>query len=322
MGEGMGRLLDAEQIPAELWDAHEKTLIIPSELAAAFVGIVERRDMLRHLRKNDADGPIGGASQEETEIHFVNRLDGSLARIQLVLLDPNEELDTASDTLLARLSGGVTCIADAPCGAGAAVLSALAVVARLRKLEVLPRVPLEIRLVAADISSHARDLAREMLDAMRPTLEEQAINVSVEWIEWDATSVASNTHFVRRVVVTSDSCARKLLLVANFSGFLSLPGKQKATDPQLQELFRYFAGPESAALWLEPDHNPATKQGGVADWLIKTVKEKWGWFARISEKLGRDHLGFIARARFRTLLRGGTARVNACVVPVVLDPEL
>ncbi|HVI26997.1 MAG TPA: hypothetical protein VM576_12565 [Xanthomonadaceae bacterium] len=316
----VARLLDPKQIPENLWDRSTEVLHIPEQIAAVYLGIVDARG-IRGLLAGFDGGPIGGLSREETESHFVNRLDGSLARVQLALLDPRHELENTSDTLLLPLSGGSTCVADAPCGAGAGVLGLLSVVADLRRSDVLPRIPLDVKLVAADISSHARELGVEMLEALRPFLEEQAINVSVEWIEWDATNVASNTHFVRRTIVASDSCARKLLLIANFSGFLSLPGKRKEAHPQLGELFRYFATDDAAALWLEPDHNSATARGGVLDAFLKFAREKIARFARISEKLGGEKFGYLARARFRTLLRGGNARVGACVVPIDLGAQ-
>lgn len=313
----MARLLDPKHIPEFLWDRAGEVLHIPEQIADAYLGVVDARG-IRGLLADLEDGPVGGASKEETESHFVNRLDGSLARVQLALLDPRHELENTSDTLILPLSGGTTCVADAPCGAGAGVLSLLSVVADLRRSDILPRVPLDVKLVAADISPHARELAGEMLKGVRPFLEEQAINVSVEWIEWDATNVASNTHFVRRTIVASDSCARKLLLIANFSGFLSLPGKRQEAHPQLGELFRYFATDDAAALWLEPDHNPAIARGGVLDAFLKFVRERIARFARISDKLGAEKFGFVARARFKTLLRGGSARVGACVVPIDL----
>lgn len=314
----MGRILEADLIPVELWNNNKQLLVIPEALRSAFLGVVGRRNISSLLEQDIEDGPIGGGSREDTERHFVNRFDGSLARLQLALLDPANELDETSDTLLLRLSGGATCIADAPCGACAGALSSLVLVAVLRANGVLPRIPLDIKLLAADISAHAHGLGQEMMDAVLPFLEEQAITVCVDWVTWDVTCAMSNAQFVRQVVVTTNVCKGKLLLVTNFSGFLAMSGKTKAAEPQLTELFKFFSGVDSAAIWLEPTHNSATKQGGVVDWLIKIINEKWRWFAKLSEKLDRDNRGFTTQAQFLPLLRNGVAWVRLCVTPIDL----
>ena len=317
----MTRLLDPGSIPTSLWDANTQVLSIPGHLATAYIDTVDSRG-IRHLllnleAKND-DGPIGGGSREETERHFVNRMDGSVARVLLALLDPRNELDASSDTLISPFSGGVPCVTDVPCGAGAGVLSILSSIAVLRESGVLPRIPLNVHLVAADISSHATDLANEMLDRIRQSLADQAIHVEVEWIVWDATDTASNTNLVRRAVIASSVSSKKLLLVANFSGFLSQPGKRRQVDPQLEELFRYLAGENSLALWLEPDSKAVSSGGALFSWLIREARSRWAWFAKISDLLSDEDSGFCSRARFNSILRGGLARVATRVVPVNL----
>lgn len=91
----------------------------------------------------------------------------------------------ASNAFIQTLSGNRVCIADAPCGAGAAALAFLSVIAELRACEVLPRQPLDIRLIGAELSEPAGAYASELFEEVRIFLESQAIFVEAEFIRWD-----------------------------------------------------------------------------------------------------------------------------------------
>jgi len=67
------------------------------------------------------------------------------------------------------LAGNRVTLIDAPCGARAAALSFLANIAALRERDVLPREPLDIRVLG--ISETARNYANELYCEMRPSLK-------------------------------------------------------------------------------------------------------------------------------------------------------
>lgn len=309
----MTRMLKPEQLPPCLWSAESQLLQLPVSLGQAFEIAVDAKGIRGLLQNAGDEGPIGGRSEEETHSHFVNRFDGSSARLQLAFLDPHDHLAETSNVILSRLSGGITCFVDAPCGAGAGFLSLLLTTARLRELDVLPRIRLEVRLVAADVSDSARALANDLLDSVRGILEEQAIFVEAEWMPWDVTSEKSTVDLNKQAARKSNGCKANLLLVANFSGYLVGNSKLKAADPQLYELFKYFSDDDSFAVWVEPKTNQALARGGLFDWIFKKASSKWQWFARLGNGLTDAIPAFRSEANFKPILRSGSSTARVCV---------
>jgi len=314
-----GRLLKPSSLPSSLWDSANGVLNLPRALAETYERLVERHGLRELATMRDAKNPpVGGLDQERSDQHFAQAFDGSCARAQLALLDPKNDAPRASNAFISSLAGNTTSLTDSPCGAGAAAFSFLTTVAELRAEKILPREPLHIYLIGAELSGPARAYAQEMLVELRSALEEQAIFVKAEWLEWDVTSALSNTDLVQRMTLTSEHSARRLLVIANFNAFLEKAGKKKEAKPQLEELLRHSSGHNSMAIWIEPDMNPATV--GLFPWLRELLKGTWRLFAREhSDESGSDPLPRSA-ARFRLpLLPDKTARVRLAVVAIDLD---
>jgi hypothetical protein len=275
--------LDPAKLPKNLWDPDTGLLHIPENLARCYEALIDRHGLreLAGSRTRD-DSPIGGIDQVSTDKHFAQQFDNSVARAQLSLTNVTGEVNAASDALVRALSGGAICLTDAPCGAGAASLAFLSTIAELRKQDVLPRMPLEVRLLGAEISPFARDYARQLLEDMRPFLETQAIFLSEQLLEWDATDRLSNTDLIQAMVRGCPELNKRLLVIANFSGFLSQRGKQKDVEPQLEELFRHTSGPGNVAIWIEPQMNKVNSDGGIFHWLAQLTPQKWRRFAQLA----------------------------------------
>lgn len=309
----MTRMLKPDHLPVCLWDRDQQILRLPPVLARAFEAAVDARSLRELLSDGDADGPVGGRSEDDTFAHFVNRFDGSSARLQLAFLDPHDHLATTSNVILSRLSGGTTCFIDAPCGTGAGFLSLLLTVARLREVGVLPCMRLDVKLVAADVSDSAREIAADLLNSVNDVLEEQGIFVHAEWPAWDVTSEASTVELNKLAIRMADGCKSNFLLVANFSGFLVGENKLKEAEPQLYELFKYFSGEDSFSVWIEPKTREATRRGGLLDQLFVLAGSKWSWFAKIADDLSEAISAFKSEANFQSILRGRAATVRVCV---------
>jgi hypothetical protein len=275
-------LLDPESLPATLWDKDKKFLYLPEKFSAAYARLVDRYN-LRALAtsRTEKDSPTGGISKADTEQHFAQQFDNSAARAQLALTDVTGNVTNVSDALVRALSGNTIVITDAPCGAGAATFAFLCAIAELRAYAVFPRMRLEVRLIGAEISEHARFLAMEMLHELRPYFESQAIFVEAKFYYWDVTNKLSTTDLNKATVCAGGSKSNHLLVVANFSGFLSMPGKLTASKAQLEEMFRYCSGAESVAVWLEPQMNFATHNGGILQSISQWIKDKWHDFSRV-----------------------------------------
>ena len=105
--------------------------------------------------------------------------------------------------------------------------------------------------------------------------EAQAIFVEEVFLPWDVTDSLSNADLIRQATIKSANVCQKLLVIANFNGFLQRNGKRNDAEPQIEELFRHASGPNSVAIWIEPDMNRATAQNGLFQWLKGLVSTTW-----------------------------------------------
>jgi len=279
VGKSQMRLLAPELIPDSLYDKVRQILRLPEMLACIYRAMIVSHGLIPLSRSRDPKNPpIGGINKAQTDQHFAQAFDGSVARTQLALLDPKSDVSSASNAFIKALSGNKICIADAPCGAGASVMSLLATIAELRLKSVLPRQPLDINIVGAEISEYARAYAQEIFQKMQGPLSEQGININAQFMSWDVTDQLSNTALIRQITLSSAGSNKTLLVIANFNGFLSQGGKQKKADPQLSELFRHVSLTESVAIWIEPAMNAAVSEGGLLHRIkniVQNIMKPW-----------------------------------------------
>ncbi len=314
------RLLDTELLPSTLWDREGQYLRLPNEFAAAYERLVDRY-ALRTLAtsRTPEDSPTGGIGKVETEQHFAQQFDNSAARAQFALSNVTGDVISVSNALIRALSGNTICITDAPCGAGAATYAFLCAIAELRAHSVFPRMRLDVFMIGGEISDYARTIAKEMLSELRPYLESQAIFVEAEFHPWDVTIDLSTTDLMNAAARASKAGCKRLVVVANFSGFLSLPGKLKASKPQLAELFRYSSGADHVAVWLEPQMNFATSEGGLFPSIAQWAKDSWHRFARVIGVDGHGASFVKSEANFQSTLTPGRLRpIRLAVMPLDL----
>lgn len=275
------RILQVEQFPTSLWDGAAGCICLPPDLADAYESLIDKYSLRDLAAARDPNNPpVGGLDQKKTDQHFAQAFDGSVARTQLALIDPHDVIPHVSDAFLTALAGNATVLADCPSGAGAAGLGFLTSIAELRRAEVLPREPLDVQLISAEISEPARTYANELLELVRPSLESQAIFVKATNQHWDVTDTISNTDLIQTIVRASSGNVKCLLVIANFNGFLEKERKRTESQPQLEELFRHVSGDQSAAIWIEPAMNTVTQSGGLFGWLRKQVSGPWLRFTR------------------------------------------
>ncbi len=316
------RLLPLDQIPALLWDAEHGIIILPQVLASAYAIIITERALGKLAMSRDRDNPpVGGLTPELADKHFAQAFDGSAARAQLAFLDPHDQLPNVSDTFVRALAGDRLCLIDVPCGAGATAYAFLTAVADLRLAGILPRVPLEVDLVAADLSVPARQYAIDIHARIAPYLEEQAVFLKPEFSSWDATDKLSNTDLINSFRTKSPNDSKRLLIVSNFNAFLEKGGKRKEADPQLAELFRHASGPNCRALWIEPNMNVVTDSSGLFAYLVGKTERAWRGFMAILGRTDDEHAPHcISAARFREPLAPEvTPSVRVAVLPMSLE---
>lgn len=222
--------------------------------------------------------PVGGHSQEHTDLHFAHAFDGSVARAELALLDPLQQVPLTAATLQRFLTGGQLCLVDVPCGAAAASLALLGTIAELRTAGRLPRLPLNVHIIGGEISAPARKYADDLLSQLKMAWSSQGIFVTHELLHWDVLSTVSNGELVERIILQKAIASQTLVVVCNFNGFLIKHNKKDKAEAQLGELFKFASGLTNAAVWIEPNMNAATV--ALFPWL-KKVLLKWKLFAAL-----------------------------------------
>lgn len=310
-------LLPPSLLPETLWDHSRKTLRIPPTLAHVYSRLIQRHQLTELASTRDRRiAPVGGLTKERTDQHFAQAFDGSAARAELVLLDPDGTLAPVAEAAFCQLLGNRVTLTDAPCGAGASSLSLLCTVAELRRQKVLPRLPLDVALLGGELSPYAREYARNVIDGVRVDLEEQAIFLAEEIFEWDVTDQLSTTDLIQKITRASEARQNRLLVVANFNSALEKERKRKDAEPQLEELFRHCSGDQSEVLWIEPTMNRAVREGGLFDWLRKKIVSR-SRYAR--DRSGGKGAPPSSSGRFYLPLEPGRrARVNASLLPISL----
>lgn len=275
------RLLNAERLPSTLWDGRGAVMVMPPLLAGAYLAVIDAHCRLAELASawDRKDPPTGGASQERADQYFAQAYPRAVAQAQLAMLDPCGKLHTVSDALVRAFCGGAVCVVDAPCGSGAASLAFLTCVAELRESGVLPREPLAVRLIGADISEPAMAYARELLERLQPGLKEQGITLEPQWLAWNITDKMQTTQLNEHLQPAQSSNTPLLMVSANFSNFLH--NNFNASRGQLEEIYRYASRQRSLALWLEPQTNEAIGHSGVLPKIVGLVEQSCSKWAHV-----------------------------------------
>src|SRR5262249_48845944 len=144
---------------------------------------------------DDACGPspadkdlIGGHDAVDAQNHFVHRFTTSSARVEFVVLNAGKNFDRTSIDLLSVFTDGRLSILDIPCGSGGGLFGLLCTMAELRRQFAQPKLPLDLHVHSADISPHAMEIHRSLLQRVRGHLAEAGIRLTAEYSAWDVTN--------------------------------------------------------------------------------------------------------------------------------------
>jgi hypothetical protein len=274
----MTRLIEVKDIPDTLWKTKDEKLVLPESLIESWKGILDNRGLLKQATEETREGEIGGISEEDTHNHYSFRFNGSCARFQLTFLDPKNDLKEVSNAFVKSLAGYDVFIADIPSGTGAASLTLLSNIAQLRKENVIPRIPLSVKILAGEISPTAIDIFNQAFDQIQATLNSQHISVELKFQEWNIKDPDSTSQLVKQITLYGNDCSDKILLLANFTGFLERDKKWDEVKEQFGEIFRHFSGKSTVAIWLEPNMNRVTQNfwPRTKKWFQKTFKKLLG----------------------------------------------
>ncbi|MDH5217996.1 MAG: hypothetical protein OEX19_09890 [Gammaproteobacteria bacterium] len=270
----MERFIEKDELPSSLWNEEEDSLLLPPIAVSSWISLLETNSLYELAESKAPKGFEGGVSEEDTNKHLAWRYNGSCGRILLSMLDPHNKLPSVSDAYAKIFSGNKVFLADLPSGSGAAVITILTTLAELRCKSCLPRIPLTVVVVAGEISESARKYVVSQIDSIRVNLEEQAIWVEYDVVDWDVCDPINSTDLIRKMTIKSNDCDSRMLVVSNFSGLLESNGKWKDAKPQLDEIFRHSRDDNSTAIWIEPQRNNVPIfLDRLVSWFVKLFRE-------------------------------------------------
>ncbi|HEY9691723.1 MAG TPA: hypothetical protein V6D15_05935 [Oculatellaceae cyanobacterium] len=314
----MARLIPVEMIPNSLWNKEDFILHLPPQLISSWEMLLDKYQLREKASTEAPEGFEGGMSKEDTDNHLAWRFTGSSARVMLTMLDPLQELPQIPDVFARIFSGNKVFLADLPCGSGAASMSILSVLYELRKQGKLPRMPIHIVIVGGEISEYAQNYAKEAIDSITTELEAQAITLEFDIMDWDVCDKFSNTDLINQLRLRSQNCSAKLLVLANFSGFLEKEKKWKEASKQFDELFRHSRSENSVALWIEPSMKKVTYESGFFTRLIDWFKKLFSKLIEEDKEIEQKRYDPSNPVRVKHPLVEGTFRTNVAVVRLEL----
>ena len=278
------RFIKTEALPDSLWCDKSENIILPDLLVNLWKGLLNENSLLDLAKEVAPKGFEGGISKEDTDKHLAWRYNGSCARVILSLLDPKAKLSEVSDAYASIFSGNKVFVADLPSGSGAAIVSILCTLYELRKNNILPRHPLEVTIVAGEISETARGYLCKQLEDLKGIVEDQAIWINFEIMEWDTLSKVSTVDLIKRMTLLSQNCHARILLLTNFTGFLEGSGNWKKAKPQFDDIFLHSRDSLSTAIWIEPQRtNVAPFFAKAIKWLKESFKNLIGGKAELED---------------------------------------
>lgn len=103
-------------------------------------------------------------------------------------MNKERDLKEIYDSITTSFSSHEIFVLDLAAGTGAGVTSLLTSLCYLRENNVLPRQPLTVNILAADLSAKALDIYRDILEEIEPICNGSAILINFDSRVWDASN--------------------------------------------------------------------------------------------------------------------------------------
>lgn len=244
--------------PIELWN--DNVLYLPASLIEDYKSELTRIGRLNDASSEAPKGDIGGIDERSTHDHFTYKFPASSTRTEYMLLDPLRTFESLSSELLESFTDGRVSLLDIPCGAGAGVLGLLDLLRMLRSVNVLARLPLEVKITAGDVSPYARDLYGRMLTRAAPRLWDQGICVDWQCFEWDATQEPMTAALVDKWFAQGANNEEWIVLISAFSGDGKRPAElENGIGRSFDHIAARLHDRLGTLVWVEPVSNASEK---------------------------------------------------------------
>jgi len=236
-------------LPGTLW--RKGRYYVARHLQSVYVKELTARNLFFAASTPNKEKKVyGGASLEATNDHFAYRFCASVMRLQNALLDTQGKFGDVPKDIIQTFSSHRVSMLDIPCGTGAGGLGLISVIHELRLAGLVPTLPLDIDILAGDVSPYALEIYRSQMNDLAAVVKSAGIGITLTTIVWDAFDLASSNKLCSVWENAAFQGVEGFVLVTNFSG---------AGDkmfPQLQESFRHISVRVShkndTLLWVEP----------------------------------------------------------------------
>jgi hypothetical protein len=283
-------------LPNTIWS--EATLYLPDSLALSYRTLLEQRELYDSALGGDGTGggPIGGESADATYDHFTQRFAVSATRLEYIACDPKETFHTAAQDFHISFGTGSVAVLDVPCGAGASIFGFLCTLAELRNHGILPRLPLNVSIVAGDCSSVALELYKDLVELIKPELSRQGILVNYQTHEWRAEEPTTSAVIVDQWFAMSPAAREYYVFICNFS--VEAERHFRDFERSFEHIAERLHSKKSTILWVEPGSMKSAR--GFFSKLF-TLFQKITWFRNAEKDVPQDEYNWfcpIKRLRF------------------------
>ncbi|WP_263831992.1 class I SAM-dependent methyltransferase [Sulfurospirillum oryzae] len=277
-------MINSNDLPEELWLHNEQAVKLCTELETKYIEHLHKCNAYELAKTSDGKShPIGGSGATEAIEHFAYRFVNSSTRVIHITLDPDKKFSNIQIDIFSTFSKGNISILDLACGTGGHILSLLTTLVELRLKKLLPTLPLNIHILAADISPKALEIYQSLLHDLEPYLLNAGIRVIYSTYEWDAcSSIQTSSLMDTFFEITSTISSNEYYVITSaFSGFAGNETNFTRIERSLQHITDRLGTKNSTFLWIEPDGKDAKKFLGLLNRIFENIKD---FFVQIFEE--------------------------------------
>ena len=215
-------MIKKDKLPKELWISEDNAVKLNNILENKYINCLHEYNAFEIAK--DFDGkrsPIGGEDDDIAIEHFACMFVNSGTRVTHITLDPDKKFSKIQEDIFATFSQGNISILDLACGSGGHILSLSTTILELRKSLLLPTLPINIHILAADISPKALEIYEKLLKELTPHLLSYGIIINFDTMIWDAcsrsdTNILMNKFFSNTLNIDINEY---YVITSAFSGF-------------------------------------------------------------------------------------------------------
>ena len=245
-------VISEKDIPIEIW--FDSALQIPVCLCDSYWSLIEKHNMTKAAltQVNTSGHLFGGRSTEDTLQHFAQRYGVNSCRVESLVIDPESAFKSIPDDIITSFSDGNVAILDMACGTGAAGASLLSTIAVLRANGILPKLPLNVRIIGGDCSDLALDIYSDMLNSIQPALNSVGIYFQLAPMHWEAEKSYTTSEMFDKLFHyyhPDTNTEEYMVVIANFAGALDTHYAQ--IQDSIKHMFDRTHDKKCTIIWVE-----------------------------------------------------------------------